>query len=84
MAANVAQPKELQKISITKLERPRRVYDIEVEEAHEYFANGILVHNCMDAIRYWCLCAVLGKVIIKEKIDGGKPSYVKPINTDWI
>jgi hypothetical protein len=23
-----------------------------VEDCHEYFANGILVHNCIDAIRY--------------------------------
>lgn len=28
------------------------VYDLTIEDAHEYFANGILVHNCMDAIRY--------------------------------
>lgn len=28
------------------------VYDIEVDDMHEYFANGVLVHNCMDAIRY--------------------------------
>lgn len=28
------------------------VYDIEVEDEHEYFANGVLVHNCIDAIRY--------------------------------
>ncbi len=28
------------------------VYDIMVEECHEYFANGILVHNCIDAVRY--------------------------------
>lgn len=27
------------------------VYDLEVDECHEYFANGILVHNC-DASRY--------------------------------
>lgn len=26
--------------------RPGRVYDIEVEDAHEFYANGILVHNC--------------------------------------
>lgn len=31
-----------------------RVYDLTVEGAHEYFANGILVHNCMDAFRYGC------------------------------
>lgn len=29
-----------------------RVYDIMVKDNHEYFANGILVHNCVDAIRY--------------------------------
>lgn len=28
------------------------VYDLTVEENHEYFANGILVHNCIDALRY--------------------------------
>ena len=28
------------------------VYDIMVEDCHEYFANGILVHNCIDAARY--------------------------------
>lgn len=27
------------------------VYDLEVDEVHEYFANGLLVHNC-DALRY--------------------------------
>ncbi len=37
------------------------VYDIEVEEAHEYFANGLLVHNCIDAVRYVCLEKILGQ-----------------------
>jgi hypothetical protein len=23
-----------------------------IEDCHEYFANGILVHNCIDALRY--------------------------------
>jgi hypothetical protein len=27
------------------------VYNLTVDDAHEYFANGILVHNC-DALRY--------------------------------
>lgn len=30
---------------------PEYVYDLEVEDAHEYFANGVLCHNC-DALRY--------------------------------
>ena len=29
-----------------------RVYDLMVDECHEYYANGVLVHNCIDAARY--------------------------------
>jgi len=29
-----------------------RVYDLMVDEQHEYFANGVLVHNCIDPLRY--------------------------------
>jgi hypothetical protein len=28
------------------------VYDLTVLSKHQYFANNVLVHNCMDAIRY--------------------------------
>lgn len=28
------------------------VWDLTVEGEHEFFANGILVHNCIDGIRY--------------------------------
>lgn len=28
------------------------VYDLTVEGSHEFFVNGILVHNCVDAMRY--------------------------------
>ena len=30
----------------------RSVYDLTVDKHHEFFANGILVSNCMDASRY--------------------------------
>lgn len=30
----------------------KRVYDLMVENEHEYFANGVLVHNCIDGLRY--------------------------------
>ncbi len=32
--------------------RKEFVYDLTVDEAHDFFANGILVLNCMDATRY--------------------------------
>jgi hypothetical protein len=37
--------KELQQ---EPLEQNQRVYDIMVEDKHEFFANNILVHNCLD------------------------------------
>ena len=38
-----------------------QVFDLEVAQQHEYFANGLLVHNCIDAIRYVILEEVLGQ-----------------------
>ncbi len=31
------------------------VYDLTVEDAHCFYANGVLVHNCADALQYACL-----------------------------
>jgi hypothetical protein len=48
--------------TVTKIARLRQidveeksfhqVYDLMVENTHEYFANGVLVHNCIDPLRY--------------------------------
>lgn len=35
--------------SVEKLAQQINVYDIAVDDAHEFFANGILVHNCDEA-----------------------------------
>jgi phage terminase large subunit len=29
-----------------------KVYDLTIEDQHEFFANGVLVHNCLDSARY--------------------------------
>jgi len=34
------------------------VYDLTIDGDHEFFVNGVLVHNCIDAIRY-ALCGVI-------------------------
>lgn len=44
--------------TLKEYEQP--TYDIEVKDMHEFFANGILVHNCIDATRYVILEKVLG------------------------
>lgn len=38
-------------VSVHKTGEKSPVYNITVEDAHEYFAEGILVHNC-DSLRY--------------------------------
>jgi hypothetical protein len=41
----------VQQINVGKADR-QNVYNLTIDGTPEYFANGILVHNCMDAIRY--------------------------------
>ena len=45
------------------------VYDLQVQDMHEYYANGLLVHNCMDATRYYVLGHILGKVIKRSDVN---------------
>ena len=46
-----------------------KVYDITVEDRHEFFANGILVHNCTDVLDY-ILCTFLSKSWLKYQRGG--------------
>jgi len=39
-------------LGVVELPGERPVYNLEIEEAHEFFANGVLVHNCIDSLRY--------------------------------
>jgi hypothetical protein len=50
MESFVIQTAKLQILEKEK-EWSEEVYDLTIEDNHEYFANGILVHNC-DALRY--------------------------------
>lgn len=46
------------------------VYNLEVEDNHEYFANGVLVHNC-DAMRYALASTGRPKMLnLTEKSNG--------------
>lgn len=58
---SICHESKLERIEIVS-EYEDDVYDIEVEEAHEFFANGVLVHNCWDAIRYYCMMEIMGGV----------------------
>ena len=69
-AESILQASEIKKIEIIS-ENIASVYDLEVEDMHEFFANGVLVHNCIDAARYYVLGELLGKIM--------KPKYVSGI-----
>lgn len=43
-------------ISIEILNIQKNVYDIEVEDNHNFFANGILAHNCEISLRPFQFC----------------------------
>lgn len=53
------------------------VYDIEVEEAHVFYAGGVLVHNC-DAGQYMVLGGGEGKEMLGLRRHGGEPRRVVP------
>lgn len=60
-----------QKIKRIKIVRKYKehVYNMEIEGEHEYFANDILVSNCIDAARYYTIAVLLGKVMKPRNID---------------
>lgn len=40
---------------VVRLEKREDVYDLEVKRVHNFAVNdGIIVHNCIDAVRYSC------------------------------
>jgi len=65
-------------LSKVKLKQKEKVYNLTVEHAHEYFANGVLVSNC-DALRY---------VIIELSKPAMKPvqfpQFIKPMGMGGI
>lgn len=48
---DVSQLCSVKEISVLS-ERKEHTYNLMIDEIHEYFANGLLVSNCVDAIRY--------------------------------
>ncbi len=47
-------PKPVKVVTLRKNDTTKSVYNLSVEGVPEYFANGLLVHNC-DALRMWAV-----------------------------
>lgn len=61
-------------------ETKKRVYDIMVEDEHEYFANGILVHNCSDSNDYMICSAFASEFIAWQRGSIIRPTTGKNYN----
>ena len=64
-------------VSLWETQNAVRVYDLTVEEAHCFYANGVLVHNCHDALQYAAMYSTTmqqgtewGKKITYPKVTG--------------
>ncbi len=55
-------------VELSCLTREERVYDLMIEGEHEYFANGVLVSNCIDPIRYALQPLIKGGVVWEDLI----------------
>ena len=58
---------------ITKVKCKKHVYDIEVKDNHNFFAGGILNHNCQNC--FSARKALNKKWIATEKIDGTSTTF---------
>ena len=68
-------------IKIEKIKNKIPVYDLTVEKNHNFFANGLLVHNCAEIIEYsdpqeTAVCN-LASISLPSYVDGkkGKRTY---------
>lgn len=61
------------------------VYDLEIEGIHEYFANGILVHNCdptaVIEVYKWNEKRILNEVVYRTNLMNNELAKLLPKNT---
>lgn len=71
-------------VSVSDSEACDRVYNLTVDGPPEFYANGILVHNCMDAARYLIVGLDRGKVAPPpaREPEPAKPSAGRDIDDE--
>lgn len=72
----VADHAEIKSVGIKSIKRvnPEPVYNMEVEDNHNFaVADGLIVHNCMDATRYFVKTKHIIRKTLKQEY---KPIYM--------
>lgn len=55
--------------SVEEIEECSDVYDIEVEDTHNFYVNNILVHNCLAGLPTWLMLRDEGKTNLNASFD---------------
>jgi intein/homing endonuclease len=55
-------------LAVKKRTKFEAVYNLHVTDQHEFYANGVLVHNCMDAARYALMSLRQGEFVVLNKL----------------
>ena len=66
--------------SIEEIEQVEDVYDIEVKDNHNFFANGLLVHNCQHLTNYHlieCAKRTGAKLVVTADSHYSRPDHWK-------
>lgn len=63
---NTHTEKDVKSVSILGIRKigSEDVYNMEVDDTHCFAANGLIVHNCEDSLRYLC------NTVLKYEIAG--------------
>lgn len=64
-----------------KLARPAKVYNLSVSGTPEYFAQGVLVHNCIAAGVAWL---VYSEDLVLDRIDTDQETGETPEVGSWL
>lgn len=64
-------------LTINKIKYDQEVYDLEVENNHNYFADGHLVHNCHQLVLEGLFGPVYQSITTKKLIDSNRLSQLK-------
>ena len=70
-------------LTVIEARKASKVYDLTVEGEHEFFAGGILVHNCIDATRY-AVEGIRRATVTKRRVVNIQPPAFAHVSNGWM
>lgn len=70
---------QIKSVGIKSIKRvdPEPVYNMEVKDNHNFaIADGLIVHNCMDAMRYFVKTKKIIRKTLQRNYNSNLPSFL--------